>query len=243
VLQFTVRPSLLLKTLTALTVTLVGLHFAGWALRHTIGLEHGRLTVYARWFDLSAEQAVPAWVSSAVLLLVALAASDMAVRARTAPGGARGRWGYWALLALVFTYLSLDETVGVHEELNEVSAHFVGREGILYYGWYVIALPIVAVFALVMARWLRTLPRRTSTRMVLAGVLYVGGAIGFELVGNALLSAGQPADGILLATEAAFEEGLELSGVSLFLTTVVAFAQSRPIRDAAHPPVPLSARA
>jgi hypothetical protein len=57
--------------------------------------------------------------------------------------------------------------------------------------------------------------------MLLAGSLYVGGVLGLELVGAALVSA-ELKDSVFYSLEVLIEEMLEMSGVVVFVYVLVA---------------------
>src|SRR5262245_8976364 len=65
-----------------------------------------------RIFDLDGEQTIPAWYSS---MLMWTAAGLLALQAALASSTRqRTRWHWW-VLAAIFAYLSLDESVNFHE--------------------------------------------------------------------------------------------------------------------------------
>ncbi|NAZ86202.1 hypothetical protein [Kineococcus indalonis] len=208
----------LLRTLLLVVSALV---LAGYATGLLVKGFHvdARVARTAAWaVDLNTENNLPAWFSGTLLAVVALVVADVARRRRRE----RAPWApHWALLAAAFTYLSLDEVVGLHERLNEPVSAVLGDGGALRYGWFAVALPLAAAFALLLARFLLALPRRTAGLVVLAGALYVGGAVGLEVLGNVLMSAGAPQDGVLLLTAYSVEELLEMSGAAVFLYAVV----------------------
>ena len=108
-------------------------------------------------------------------------------------------------------YISLDEFVQLHEEMND----WFDLGGILYFGWVIPAGFAVALFALTYAGFLIHLPRSVRTQFCLAGATYVTGALGIEL----LLGYWTDIAGNRNFTYALIdlvEESLEMLGVSLF---------------------------
>ena len=69
---------------------------------------------------MNTEANIPAWYSSAALLLAAMLL--WIVSAATKQRG--GRPIYWRLLSLVFLALSIDEVAELHEQLTNPSAMF-----------------------------------------------------------------------------------------------------------------------
>ena len=159
--------------------------------------------------SLSYEGNLPTWLSSSLLLACAVALVAIA-RAVGTRGGPHRR--HWALLGGVFGYLSIDEAVELHERLNLL----VDLDGPLYYGWIVPAAVVVAALGLAYVRFLLALPAVTRRRFVVAGLLYVGGALFMEVpLGLWVEAHGDGGLGYALIDFA--EELLEMTGASLFL--------------------------
>jgi hypothetical protein len=120
--------------------------------------------------SLSYEGNVPTWFSSSVLLVCAIAAG---ANARDAARWRRHWWG----VAMVFGYASLDEATEIHEHLGGR----IGTHGVLYFDWVIFAVAILLVLALLYLRFVIALPRATRIGLIVAGLIYIGGAVGMEL--------------------------------------------------------------
>lgn len=166
-------------------------------------------------FSLSYEGNLPTWYSSALLLACAV------TLAAIAPGAPAREARYWSLLAAVFGYLSIDEAVGLHEQLNEL----VHLGGPLYFGWIVPAGAAVLLLGVAYLRFLRRLPPETRRRFILAGLLYVGGALVMEIPLGVWTEAHGDA-GLGYSLIDFVEETLEMTGATLFLLAL--------LRHAAH---------
>lgn len=165
--------------------------------------------------SLSAEGNVPTWFASSLLLVCALVAGSIAAQLAA---GAPWRTHWWGI-ALALGYVSLDEVVGLHEQLGGMFE----TGGVLYFDWVLVAAPIVGVLAIVYWPFLRALVPRTRMRLILAAVIYVGGALGMELpLGWWTERAGD--DNLVYALIDWVEETLELVGAGLAL---VAFVKHR----------------
>ena len=159
--------------------------------------------------SLSGEHNLPTWYASSLLLGCAIAAAAIA-RAPTA-------WKkHWWAVAIGFGYVSLDETAELHEHLG---GHLY-TGGIFYFDWVIWAAVAVAVLAAVFYPWLRGLPPRLRRRLVLAAVIYVGGALVMELpLGWWTDHHGD--DNLGYALIDWLEETLELAGASIALAVLV----------------------
>jgi hypothetical protein len=196
--------------LTRSVATATGLVAAGGL---AIELIHARSHAPAvEWLvgllSLSYEQNLPTWYASCLLFSCAVL---LTVIVRRAPGD-RLRWG---LLAAIFYYMSLDETAELHEQLGGTFE----TGGLLYFDWVIPAALAVAVIGLFYLPFVLRLPEPTRRRIVIAGVLYVGGALLMELpLGYWTERAGS--DNLTYAVIDWVEESLELAGASLLLLTL-----------------------
>jgi hypothetical protein len=156
-------------------------------------------------FGLSYEGNVPTWAASALLVLAAALLVASAERAAT------DRAAWWAL-AGVFAFLSLDEAIEIHEHLGGL----VPGSGVLFFSWVIPGAAFVGVVALAFARFLLRLPAPHRRRFVLAGGLYVSGALLLELpLGWWTEREGD--DNLTYGLLDWLEESLELAGSTVFV--------------------------
>jgi hypothetical protein len=163
--------------------------------------------------SLSYEENVPTFYSAALLLGCSLLLTVAAAAARKA------RAGYvihWAILAAGFLYISLDEVVQIHE----AAGAWLSLSGVLHYSWVVPAGALCVALLLAYIPFLRHLPRATRLRFLVAGVIYVGGAVGMELpLGYWAEHHGEQDLGYALID--AVEESLEMLGLNVFLLALL----------------------
>jgi hypothetical protein len=163
------------------------------------------------WVD--GEGNIPTWYSAALLLISCLLLFAIA---RVHRHNGLGFVRHWLILSLVFLYLSLDETSQLHElSIPPIRSAF-GTTGLLYYGWIVPAGICVALLVLSYRRFLRNLPTRTRNLFLLAGAVFVGGAIGIEAV-SGLHASVHGEESLSYHLIITVEELLEMSGVVLFI--------------------------
>jgi hypothetical protein len=120
--------------------------------------------------SLSYEANVPTWFSSSLLLACGVAAGAIA------RGAARWRRHWWGV-AIGLGYASLDEATEIHEHLG---GRFDGH-GVLYFDWVIFAIAFLIAMSLLYLRFVIALPRATRVGLIVAGALYLGGAVGMEL--------------------------------------------------------------
>lgn len=120
--------------------------------------------------SLSYEGNLPTWFSSSLLLACAVAAG---VIAAARPPLHR----QWWIICLLAGWMSLDEAAELHEHLG---GHF-GTNGVLYFDWVIPAAAIVAALLVAFVPFIRAVHPPTRARLLVAGAIYVGGALVMEL--------------------------------------------------------------
>jgi hypothetical protein len=92
---------------------------------------------------------------------------------------------HWLLIGLMFVCLSADEAAEIHEMWRHYLMPYANWTGVLFYRSTVPNLIIATVVGLFLLPFVRTLGRGTQIRLVASAALYVGGAIGVEMLGGA----------------------------------------------------------
>ena len=162
-------------------------------------------------YALEKEGNLPTLFASASLLFCALL---LALVARAKSPGDRDR-AAWLGLAALFAFLTLDEFAGLHERLVSLGKTLLsgpapfGREWVIVYG--LLLVPVGLLFV----PFLRRLPEVTRRIWLVAGVVFVVGALGLEMLTGWLST--QPAGGTAVWAFNIIEETLEMGGVLLFL--------------------------
>jgi hypothetical protein len=160
-------------------------------------------------FSLSYEGNVPTFYSAVILSFAGCLLAFSAIAARKSGAGFVPHW--W-ILALGFFYIAIDEVFSIHE----LAGGLMNLSGVLYFSWVVPAFILVLVILLSYVRFLRHLPRQTTIRFLVAGALYVGGAVGMELpLGYWTEKHGSHNLGYALID--AVEESMEMIAINLFI--------------------------
>lgn len=165
--------------------------------------------------DVDVERSIYTWFSQLLLAGVAVLLLDTGarmVRARPFVGG------QWLILAALFLLLSIDEALSLHEMLSERLKSSLQTSGYFAFAWVLPALALCAVGLLAAIPFLRRLPPRVARLMLTAGLVFVGGAVGMEMIGGRIAeAAGGDVTVLAYRLEVAAEEGLEGLGVLIFL--------------------------
>jgi hypothetical protein len=155
----------------------------------------------------------------APLLAGALSALIALLRSRESPSYV----GHWIVAAVVLIYVSADEMLAIHEFLIDPMRSLLDvGGGIFYFAWIVPGAVAVIAFGAAYLRFLTHLPEPTRKLLVIAGALYLSGALGMEAVNGAYASAhGQDTLGYMLLTD--LEEILEMSGLLVLVYALLSY--------------------
>lgn len=170
-------------------------------------------------FDVDNEQSIPTWFAQIELFMAAILLSVISISKRFS--GDRFVL-HWAGLAVIFCYLSMDEGATLHEMwIDPIKRVFHALPGFLGFAWVLpFALFVLVVFVGYL-RFLRHLSAADRRGFLSAGLLFVGGAMGVEMIGAQILSSGFEHPYYLLST--LVEETLEMTGSALFIVTLLAY--------------------
>lgn len=132
---------------------------------------------------------------------------------------------HWKALSLIFLFLAFDEACSIHELLIPVLRRTMNAKGVLYFTWVVPAFFLLIVFLIVFRRFIQNLPVKTRTLFILAGAVYVTGALGMELVGGYI--ADYIGYNTLYGLASTVEELLEMFGIVIFVNALLSYIQSQ----------------
>lgn len=167
--------------------------------------------VFFRLFDVNTEVNLPSLYSTIALLACAL----ILFLIHYIENGKWVRFGYWSLLGMVFLFLAIDENISLHEKIIGPIRSQFNLAGVLYYAWIVPYFLAVSLLGLYYIPFLLKLPLKVLYHFILAFLLFMGGAVGMEMLGGRHNSLyGQDATLVLYYS---IEEFLEMLGVAVFI--------------------------
>ena len=187
------------------------------------------LWAFAWQFDFGQEGNFINWYQSVTLFGCAVLAGIVAFLNRHA---GRPRTALWALMAVVMAFVAVDEAAQIHDRtLNTVIAALTGDAAPAKGGedgafgsskWMLVYLPGALVLGALYFRFFLALPKRTRWGFVIAASLYIGGAVGVELLFEQFSADGGGDTMGSFALDATSELG-EMLGVAVFAGTLVAY--------------------
>lgn len=208
-------------TFTGIATAFVLIHVVLQIVRFATG-NHSLMGLLAL-FSLGADNNLPEYYSALAILCCG---GMLAMIGLAGHGESRIRGSYWLGLSLVFACLSVDELVQLHERVDRTLKPVFADVAVLFYAWVVPYAAALVVFVAIYVRFLMLLPRRTARLFVGAGTLYVGGALGLEMVGG-WLAATQGTLTVAYVVAQSVEEILEMAGIVVFLYAVARYAEQR----------------
>ncbi len=191
--------------------SLVVVHLVLQTIRFII--DNHRLGGLLSSFSLGSDTSVPAYYSALAILFCAVLAFAIGIGARRTDGPDVKSW---LGLAAIFTFLSVDEMLGFHEKLIDPVSDALDTSELLLYAWVIPYGLAGLVFLAIYTPFLRRLPTSTARRFVFAGMLFVFGAIGMEIVGGAY-SDRHGSQNVTYVAIQTVEEVLEEVGIIVFI--------------------------
>jgi len=209
-------PKKLGLALTAVVLCLILAHVASQAI-YLMG--HDVQLGFYKQFHLDMENNIPTWYTSSALLLCAGFLAGIGLYKKQV--GDRYA-GYWLGLAIIFLYLSVDEAASLHEMTVRPLQAALHPDGYLSWPWVIPFGTFAIIIGLVYLRFLASLPRWTRYQFIIAGTLYVGGALGLEMMAANYVSlyGGNTTTYRILYT---CEESFEMLGIVVFIYSLASY--------------------
>lgn len=175
-----------------------------------------------RLFDFDTEGNIPALYSTislgfCSLLLAIIASFEQSVNSQYAK--------FWQGLSFIFLFLAVDEACSIHEELIPILRTAFNTKGLLFFPWVIPAVILLIIFLVVFRGFIINLPPKIRHLFLVAGSIYVGGAIGMELIGGYFADVyGFNTKAYWLASTT--EELLEMFGIVVFIYGLLSYIKS-----------------
>jgi hypothetical protein len=211
----TKKPQNVFHTLLIIIVLLNVLHVAGGLYVWMTNVEPTPALVSL--FHLDSEYNVPT-LFSAMLLLIS--AGLLIIIARSSKN--KPFYFHWGTLACLFVFLAMDEAFLIHETLIPIFRDLFHTSGILRFAWVIPYGFAIIFLVLLYSSFIFKLPKPTRSWFILSGLLYVSGALLFELVSGYFyeLYGGRS---LFYQLVMFIEENLEMLGLSTFIFTLTSY--------------------
>lgn len=214
--QISINRHAIALTLATVIALLLGASLLGQISRYELG--HDSVYGLVQLFNVDGERNIPTFFT---VLLATIDAILLTVIGFASKQREKNDSVFWFALAAGFLFLGYDDAFQVHEKLIPPMRALMGNAnmGFFYFGWVIPGIAGVCILALFFLKFLLRLPANTRNWMLFSGCLYLGGAIGMELVDGKYVEAhGQ---NLMYSVLVTIEEGLELSGLATLIYTLL----------------------
>lgn len=170
-------------------------------------------------FDLNTEKNIPTAYATLQLIFSSALLAFIGINEKAV----RKNYFYWFALAVLFAFLAFDEQFQVHERLISPMRDLVSAGGVFHYAWIIPYGIATVVIIILFSKFVLSLPKKTARLFVVSGAMFLGGALGLEMVGGLIASNGNR-ETLIYAMTTTSEELLELVAIALFVYSLLCYA-------------------
>lgn len=172
-----------------------------------------------KFLKVTNEGVIPTMYSTIALLFSSLL---LAIIAYTQKKSKSQYFTHWGFLSFIFLFLAMDEALEVHERTSIIFRTLLDTSGVFEHAWVIPYGVGVILLCLGYRKFIISLPPKTKKLFILAGFVYVLGAIGMEIVhpGNFFKDGSYKALGRLCST---LEELFEMGGIVIFIHALLSY--------------------
>lgn len=215
-MNITFEPRKVATFLSAIVIFLIIANSVGMVSKYYFGSHRIAL------FNLDGEGNIPTLFSSGAELLCA---GLLAIIATARKRQNKREYLYWAGLSIIFLFIAVDDGAALHEKIIRPLRNALNTSGALYYAWVIPYGMLVIAVGLIYFRFLFSLSVRMRYLFILAATLFVGGALGVEMIGGAWFERfGHENVGYELITM--FEQSLQMSGILVFIYALMSYIET-----------------
>lgn len=225
-----ISPKKILQFITYLIILLATISFF-LKLGDILKIDYPYKVALVKMFYLDEEKNIPALFSVIVLLLDSFVLATIAHLNKVV---SRRFVAHWLGLSVIFFLLAVDEGLSFHELLVfplHAALHVHG--GLLTFTWVVGGAMFVLVFLLSYLKFTFKLPTKTRRLFAIAFALYVGAAMGLEMIGGELADL-FGFESLPYLIETTLEESLEMLGAAVFLYALLSYLRTQLVDREVH---------
>ena len=215
--QISVKPSRIARVLGLVAFLLVLASTGSQLMAYLTGRPH--IFGLVPLFSVDVEQNIPTFFSAFLLLFAALLLAVITVLKRNQTAS---HVSHWTILSFGFLLMAADEVVSYHESLGEPTSKLLGDASLGLFSWAILGIALIVVLAPFFVRFLLHLPAKTRLTFLVAAILYLGGSVGFELIGGAYAKSHGLQD-FTYRMIVTIEESLEMAGLIIFIWALLKY--------------------
>lgn len=142
---------------------------------------------------------------------------------------------FWIFLSILILFIGLDELLVIHEKVGRAFSENVETSGIFFFAWVVPYGIALVLIGLVLLKSLLKLPKKTRLNFIMAGAIFVSGAMGIEMFTGWYVEYNQLQNENLLRVPdtfilSTFEELFEMIGIGFFVYSILDFIREYRIK-------------
>jgi len=222
-MKFKVRKSRILRNLfIAIVLLIIGSLFSVYLLFSTAGMEDKVTRLLVKLLNVNLEANLPTYFSALVLLGDAILLAFIAYGSKALGE----KFWHWIGLSGIFVFISLDEMIQIHEQLRAPMEALFSTSGLLYFAWFIPYVGMVAIIGIAYFKFMMRLPKNILKLFILAGVVFVSGAVGMEMIGG-MHAEIHGEETLTYALMYNFEEFLEMSGAAIFFYALISYIEMK----------------
>ncbi len=208
------------RTLIVISGILIGLNLLTIVSTYVFG--YGRIYGLIPLLSLDKENNIPTTYAFILLVISGLLFLLIANIKRLERDASARKFRF---LGFLFLYIAVDEISSLHELLTEPLKDLWHFEGIFYHAWIVVVIPLLVLLTVYLWRFYFALPKEFRIRLAAAAVIFLSGALGFEIL-EGLYASNHGRLNAVNALLATVEESLELFGVIILIDSLLRFIVS-----------------
>ena len=132
----------------------------------------------------------------------------------------------WVILAAGFLLMGMDENLSFHEKMIDPLRALLGGShhhlGIFYFAWVIPGIALVVALGVYFLPFMLRLPRRTAIAFAISAAVYLGGALGVELI-EGWWREGHGHKNVIYHVLVSTEEGMEMLGAIAFIHALLGY--------------------
>ncbi len=169
-------------------------------------------TLYT-FVSINEEGTIASWYSASLWLVVGLLASILYLYSKP-------RQFPWIIMAMVALYASMDESTEIHEyfyHVGDIITPLLPFD--IGFTWVLPGMILALIVVGLLLRFILKLTPTVKWPIIISGIMFVGGAIGVEIL-SGILHVSDVHNSMLALTYILIEEMLEMTAVALVIATL-----------------------
>ena len=152
-MEIRIEPGKIFKILLFIMLVLLFCNLAGIILKYYYN--HDYVFGLIRIFSFDQELSIPSLYSILALLSCTILLTIICISEKKTGS----KYAGWLGLAIAFLYLTIDDSVMIHEELNRILKSYFNTSGIFYFVWIIPYLVLSILFVMAYVPFLCKLPK------------------------------------------------------------------------------------